>query len=248
MAVNRKRLFIDIETSPCVFWAWRPGYNINLSYKNIVKESAVICVSWKWEGQKKIHHTTWDKNQCDRALLKKFIPIMLEADEVVGHNSDNFDIKWLRTRCLLHGIPMPPTFVSIDTWKQAKAYFNFNSNSLDYITRFLGLRGKRETGGSKLWLDITFNRDKKAMSKMLAYCDQDVEEQSKVFAKFMPYVPAKSHFGPSMGSCPECGSTHLTIKARPITAAGYKKVQFQCQSCGKYHSVAATRFEKDKAI
>ena len=248
MAVNRKRLFFDIETSPCIFWAWRPGYNINLSYKNIVKESAVICVSWRWEGQKKVHHTTWDKNQCDKALLKKFIPVMLEADEVCGHNSDQFDIRWLRTRCLFHGIPMPPTFVSIDTWKQAKTYFNFNSNSLDYITKFLGLRGKRETGGSKLWTDIVFNKCKKSLAKMVAYCDTDVDQQSQVFARFMPYVPVRSHFGSSTSSCPECGSTHVTVKSYPITAQGHKKVQFQCQACGKYHSMARSRFEKDKAI
>ena len=248
MPTKRKRLFFDIETSPGVYWAWRPGFNINLSYKNLIKEPAVICVSWKWEGQKKIHHTTWDKNQCDKALLKKFIPVMLEADEVCGHNSDNFDIKWLRTRCLKHEIPMPPTFVSLDTWKQAKTYFNFNSNSLDYITKFLGLRGKRETGGSKLWVEITFNKCKKSMAKMVAYCDQDVDQQSQVFARFMPYVPVRSHFGSSTSTCPECGSGHVTIKSYPITAAGHKKVQFQCQECGKYHSMARSRFEKDKAI
>lgn len=248
MAVKRKRLFFDIETSPCVFWAWRPGYNINLSYKNILKEAAVICVSWRWEGQKKIHHLTWDKNQCDKALLKKFIPIMMEAQEVCGHNSDNFDIRWLRTRCLKHGISMPPNFVSIDTWKQAKTYFNFNSNSLDYITTFLGLRGKRETGGSKLWVDITFNKCKKSMAKMVAYCDQDVDQQSQVFARFMPYVPVKSHFGPTTNSCPECGSYRLHINGHRVSAAGTKKIAFQCQDCGKYHQVAESKYEKGKPI
>ncbi len=81
-----KRLFFDIETAPGIFWAWSPGYNINLSYKNQLKEPAIICVSWRWEGQKKVHHLTWDKNQSDEKLVRKFVHVLEEADEVFGHN------------------------------------------------------------------------------------------------------------------------------------------------------------------
>ena len=95
---------------------------------------------------------------------------------------------------------------------------------------------------------MTFNKCKKSMSKMIAYWNQDVDQQSKVFARFMPYVPVKTHFGSTTSNCPECGSGHVTIKSYPITAQGHKKVQFQCQECGKYHSMARSRFEKEKAI
>ena len=243
-----KRLFYDIEVSPGTYWAWRPGYNITLSYKNQLKEAAIICVSWKWEGKKKVHHLVWDKNQNDAELVRKFIVVLNEADEICGHNSDSFDLRWIRTRAIKHGILMSPDFVAYDTWKEAKKLFRFDSSSLDYISKYLGVKEKKETGGSGLWTEVVFEKDKKALIKMVAYCDGDVISQSEVFEKMKPYIKNKSHFGDTTRSCPECGSNKVHINKRRITAAGHKKVTFQCQACGKHHQMAESRFEKDKAI
>jgi DNA polymerase elongation subunit (family B) len=46
---------------------------------------------------------TWDKKQSDKAMIKAFLKVMAQADEIVAHNGDKFDLKWLRTRALLHG-------------------------------------------------------------------------------------------------------------------------------------------------
>ncbi len=102
------------------------------AHDNIVKERAIICVCWKWEGEDEVHALTWDKNQDDKTLLKKFIKELNKADEIIGHNGDRFDIKWLRTRCIFHDIDMFPTYRTIDTLKYAKSSFYFNSNKLDY--------------------------------------------------------------------------------------------------------------------
>jgi len=245
-----KRLFYDIEVSPGVYWAWRPGHDINLSYKNQLREAAIICVSFKWEGQKKVRHFVWDKNQSDKELVRKFIDVLNEADEICGHNSDSFDLRWIRTRAIKHGIPMSPDFVAYDTWKEAKKLFRFDSSSLDYISKYLGVKEKKQTGGSGLWTEVVFDKCKKALTEMIAYCDNDVISQSEVFEKMKPYIKNKSHIGGSVRSCPECGSANVHIKCHKTSAAGHKKVQFQCQEkgCGKYHTVAASRFEKDKAI
>jgi hypothetical protein len=41
-------------------------------------------------------------------------------------------------------MPSPKT---IDTLKWARKYFNFNSNKLDYIAKYLGVGQKMDTGG-----------------------------------------------------------------------------------------------------
>ncbi len=120
---SRDRLVFDIEVSPAIYWLWRGGYGINVPTGNLIKEPEVICVSYQWESESKIHTIKWDKNQSDKKLLEKFIPIMQSAGTLIGHNSDNFDIKWLRGRCLFHRLPCPPDFMTIDTWKQAKKAF-----------------------------------------------------------------------------------------------------------------------------
>ena len=83
-----RRLFFDIETSPNLALIWRPGHKISVSYNSIVRERAIICVAWKWEGERKIQSLTWDQKQDDAGLLRKFVPVMHEADEIVAHNGD----------------------------------------------------------------------------------------------------------------------------------------------------------------
>jgi DNA polymerase elongation subunit (family B) len=97
----RKRLFFDIESSFNIGIFWRSGYNLTIQPDDIIKERAIICVSWKWEGKDEVHHLQWDENQCDKKLLKAFIKQLNKADEIIAHNGDRFDIKWLRTTLLI---------------------------------------------------------------------------------------------------------------------------------------------------
>ena len=120
----RKRLFYDIETSFNVGIFWRTGYNLTINPGDIIHERAIICICYKWEGEDEIHSLTWSKNQCDKAMLKQFIKVMAQADEIVAHNGDRFDLKWVRTRALFHGIDVMPTVKTIDTLKWAKKYLS----------------------------------------------------------------------------------------------------------------------------
>jgi DNA polymerase elongation subunit (family B) len=94
-----KRVFFDIETSYNVIGDFSCGYNKTVGPHQILKERAVICICWKWENEDKVHFLKWDENQCDKKMLTEFVSVIEEADEVIGHNGDRFDIPWLRTRC-----------------------------------------------------------------------------------------------------------------------------------------------------
>ena len=230
-----RRLFFDIETSPNIGLFWECGYKLNIPHDNIVKERAIICIGYKWSGESKVHSLTWDDDQEDQAMLAGFIPLMDDADELVTQNGDRFDIPWIRTRALHHGIPMSPNHVSIDTYKAAKYKFRFNSNRLDYLGQFMG-EGKKIKTDFDLWKAILLKNDRKALTKMVTYCKQDVRLLEKVWDKMNPYVPAKSHVG--HGLCPECGSRNVTINKHRLTAMKHVRVCYQCQDCGKYHTVA----------
>lgn len=229
-----KRLFFDIEVSPNIGFFWQPGYNITVNYENIIKERAVICVAYKWQDKDKVYALTWDENQNDKYLLETLASIMNEADEIVAHNGDKFDQSWIRTRCLFHGISVPPAFISIDTLKAARSKFKFNSNRLDYIGKFLGVGSKTDTGGFDLWKKITLENNKKALREMVEYCKNDVILLEKVFKKMNPYIPAKSHVSGEAGKCPECNSSSFLNNGTRITANGGRYQRLQCKKCGKW--------------
>ena len=239
----RKRLFFDIEVSPNIGFFWQPGYNITIDYGNIIKERAVICACYKWEHKDKVYALAWDEQQNDKYLLSTLVSVMNEADEIVAHNGDRFDESWIRTRCLFHNIPMPPSYVSIDTLKVARGKFKFNSNRLDYIGQFLGVGAKKNTGGFDLWKAITLDNNKRALKDMIEYCKNDVVLLQSIFEKMNPYIPVKSRVNSDLGTCPECGSEKLMKQGKRITATGVIKLKIQCTSCGKWHQQTAKKNE-----
>lgn len=238
-----KRLFIDIEVSPNIGLFWQPGRKISIDYGNIIEERSIICICYKWQGQK-TSSLTWDKNHSDKDMLKRFIRIANEADEIVFHNGDKFDLPWIRARCLYHGLDVFPSYTTIDTLKIARSRFRFNSNRLDYIAKFLGIGSKIKTEFD-LWKDVLLKNSPKALKKMTDYCKGDVELLEKVFKKMSNHIPPKTHNGVILGGdrtdCPECGSPTMTISKTRVSAAGTKKIQYQCQDCGKYHTCTSRK-------
>jgi uncharacterized protein YprB with RNaseH-like and TPR domain len=236
---KRKRLFFDIETSPNIGLFWEAGYKKNIDYSNIIKERAIICICYKWEEAKEVFEVHWDSKQCDKTMLEKFIKIANEADELVGHNGDRFDLAWIRTRCLYHNIDMFPNYTTIDTLKIARSKFKFNSNKLNYIADFLGIGQKIKTEFG-LWKDIVLHKDKKAMDAMIKYCKKDVVLLEKVFKAIKGHIAPKTHFGVKFGgdrgSCPECGSDEIMRNSIRYTATGVKKITYKCRTCHKYHT------------
>lgn len=235
---NRKRLFFDIETSPNIGLFWEAGYKKNIDYSNILKERAIICICYKWEDSKEVYGLTWDKKQCDKKLLQEFIEVANQATELVGHNGDRFDLAWIRTRCLFHGIEMFPKYTTIDTLKVARSKFKFNSNRLNYIASYLGIGQKIKTEFD-LWKNILINSDKVAMEKMVKYCKNDVVLLEKVFKQLNNHIEAKSHygvlFGQYRGTCPECGSDDIIKNGVRTTATGVVKLMYKCKTCNKFH-------------
>jgi len=232
--MNKKRLFFDIEVTPNEGYFWTAGFKQSINYGSIKKERVIICICYKWEGEKKVHSLTWG-NGNDKKLLLEFVKIAHDANELVGHNGDKFDLAWVRTRCIFHRIDVSPFLKTIDTLKIARRLFKFNSNRLDYLGQFLGFGGKIHTGYD-LWLD-TMNKKPGALEKMVKYCKGDVKLLENVFTAMKRYDKSKSHFGRNKSDCPECGSERTVVKCHTVSVSGVKMTDLKCRDCGKMHRV-----------
>lgn len=244
-----KRLFLDIETSPGKYYAWGAGYDKFIDYRNIIEERKIICIAWQWENAI-THVKTWDKNRDDKQLIAGIIPIIAQADEVIGHNIDRFDMPWIRTRALVHELPAVQVARTVDTLKWARRYFYLQSNKLDYLARFLGI-GKKIPQREGNWNAVT-QGDRSALKAMAQYCAHDVNGLLEPVWKRLGIVcPVASHAGVIEGgpkwSCPRCASQMVRYVRGYITAAGNMKYQMQCKACGGYFSIAKAeqaKFEK----
>lgn len=242
-----KRLFFDIETSPMIVYSWRIGWKINLPYENIIQDWKIICISYKWEHEDKVKNLTWDENQCDKKMLKDFIRIANTADEIIAHNGDRFDIKKLRTRCIFHRVPMFPKYRTLDTLKKARGSFNFNSNRLDYIAKFLGVGAKLEHEGFQMWIKC-LDGDKQALKDMVKYCDMDIIVLEDVYLAMQQYIKPNTHAGVHSGndkySCPICGSDELELLKNDVTQKGTISRVMECKSCGHNYNISNSSYKR----
>lgn len=234
--MKKRVLFYDIETSFCKGHFWRPGYNQRIGAEQIIEYAKIISIHWKWSDSNKVYNIDWGlKKQCDKKLLEKFIPEMDKADLIITHNGKRFDTPWIRTRAMLHEIPMRPTYTEVDTYKLAKKYLNLPSYSLKEICKYYGLEAKKDAGGLQTWIDVVFNKDKKALDHLLYYGDGDITSLEAVYNKLSPYVMNTTNFstlnGGSKFCCPSCTSSDIRINKTYTTAAGTKQHYMKCTTC-----------------
>ena len=245
--VKPKRLFYDIETSYNIVKAWRIGYNINLNMDDIIQERAIITIAYKWEGEEDVTVLSWDKG-CDKKLIQEFVKVMAESDELVGHNLDRFDTKFVMGRALKHGISVLPKYQSTDTLKLAKKHFMLNSNKLDYIAQYLGIGSKTKHRGMEMWDDIILRNDPKALEEMIEYNVQDVFLTEQVYHKLMEYsLPKVNHASKQTGdkhTCPQCGSDHAELHKTYISGTGTKTRLMNCLNCSTNFTINNTNYTK----
>jgi len=236
-----KRLFFDIETSYYLvptFQFWK----VNINPDNIIREKKIICICYKWQYEDEVHKLIWNSKQDDTKLVKDFIQVIKQADEIVAHNGDKFDMKELRTRAILTENLMFPVYRTLDTLKKSRQYFRFASNKLDYIGKALGVGRKLDHEGMKMWIDICEHKDQKQLDKMVDYCQQDVILLEDVYTAISPYIYHNTNFavlkGGSKWHCPECASDNVKLSHTDATAMGYIQRHMKCLECKKFYKVS----------
>ena len=242
-----KRLFYDIETSYNIVKSWRIGFNINLNMEDIIQERAIITIAYKWEGEEDVTVLSWNKG-CDKKIIEDFVKVMSEADELVGHNVDRYDTKFIMARALKHNISVLPKYQSTDTLKLAKKHFMLNSNKLDYIAQYLGIGHKTKHRGLSMWDDIILRNDSKALEEMIEYNVQDVFLTEQVYHKLMEYsLPKVNHASKQTGdkhTCPQCGSDHAELHKTYISGTGTKTRLMNCLNCSTNFIINNTNYTK----
>ena len=234
-----KRLFFDIEKSHYLVRTFRVGKVRWINWQNIVEQSKIICISYKWQYEDKVHTLDWRMGE--KEMLKAFIKIMGQASELVGHNIDNYDIKELRTRCISHGVLMFPNYRTLDTLKKSRAFFNFPSNKLDYISHHLNSGGKLEHEGEELWFKVE-DGDEDALNRMIKYCEHDVIINEDAFFVLSPFINHNNNFAVLTGhdkwDCPECASEDVDMFRTYSTPIGIIRREMKCNNCKKQYRIS----------
>lgn len=235
-----KVLVLDIETAPMIGYLWSMWQNgTNLS----AIESQTYILSWaaKWVGHDTVFADALYYNpdytagtEDDKRMLEGLWNLIDEADFVVGHNSDQFDLKWIRGRFLLAGMPPTSPTRPIDTLKIVKRNFKFNSNKLENILQLMYGEGKMDSGGMPTWIGCV-KGDAESWENMIEYNKIDVVQTERLYLD----IRAWDHLHPSAAmhvrgefNCTVCGSWDVEEVPNKYVYTNSSKYQlFQCK-CG----------------
>lgn len=233
-----KVLLFDLETSHIIARCWS-RFPDHINDDDIIKDWMVLCWSAKWLFEDKMLHASCTPKEVkegnDKRIVQSLWRLMDEADIVIGHNLAKFDNKKIKTRFLKWGLMKPSPYRQIDTLKEARKEFSVTSNRLDYLgKKFLGIGGKEETEKG-LWNKVE-DGDKEAMSRMVSYCDRDVELLEDVYLHLRPYISSHPNMGLYIGedvhSCPTCGSDDIEWGGSDYATNTQLYSSFRCNHCG----------------
>jgi len=238
-----KVLFFDIETSPIIGTTWKKW---DTNVVDIVEDWKMLCFAYRWGHQQTVKvvaqcdmdgydptRRPWTHSD-DLAVCQALWALFDEADIVVGHNGDQFDVKKANARFLEHRLGPPSPFKTVDTLKVARRGFKLTTNRLDDIGQQLGL-GEKAPSSYDLWRGCMAG-EAKAWRLMKSYNRQDVHLLIAVYLELLPWMDRHPHMGLLSGEldgCRNCGSLNLTPDGFDYTATRVRQ-RVRCDDCGAW--------------
>jgi len=237
-----KILYIDIETSPVRALTWG-AYDQNILH--IEEDWRVIGFAYAWgDGKPKaVYPRAWDhwhlspehRDDLEKGVIAQAQKLLDQADVVIAHNGDRFDLTKLMTKFIMFGIDPPSPYLTIDTLKMARRTFRFTKNTLDHLGHALGFEGKIQIPMMQLQKAIMYDVDKKAWDAMRKYNIRDIVLLRDCYKEMAPYDRKLPNLGDGDG-CHQCGSYDLQKRGIRRMKSGLERQQYQCNDCGAYSS------------
>lgn len=158
----------------------------------------IAVISWAIEDQDPVflYSNDWETAHGERQVIESFfgdIGRWLTARRgdstrplIVGHNCINFDLRFLYRRCVVLRVPVPywlpvnarpwddHVFDTMVAWAGHRDYA-----SMDSICEALGIEGKGEMDGSKVWDAVKEGR----ISEVAQYCAEDVSRTREMYKR-----------------------------------------------------------------
>jgi hypothetical protein len=236
--VNRmpKILVFDIETAPMEFYGW--GLFKQVILPHAVKKSwSILTWSAKWLFDDSLisQHVTGAEayNRTDASVIPGLWKLFDEADILIGHNINQFDVRRANLRFAVNGLNPPNPYRTIDTCSHAKKIFNAPSYKLDFLNETFGIQCKDNAPFE--WWKQSAEGNVEYIKKLSSYNNTDVLVTEELYLKLRPWMKGHPNVALYINTdetlCTNCGNENLSWGGYYYTPAGKYK-SFRCNNCG----------------
>ena len=240
---NDKVMVYDIETSRVPARVWWTGKQY-INHKQLKGQAKIISISWKWIGKDEVYDLTWDKNHCDKKMVKTFLKEYNKASMVIGQNNNSFDNKWINTRAAYHKLHVDRFVKSFDIYRMAKRYFRLPSYSMAYMAEYFGLTLKQSHEGLHMWDMVELGNkeeQKEYLQKMVDYNKGDIVTTEELYLTLKPYFATVTNKAVAKGgekwACPVSGSINVKLLKTIFTEHGTIQRILYCEDSKHQYKV-----------
>lgn len=246
-----KILFLDVESTPDVAVTFK-RFKANMSQEHILQEGGwLLSIAYAFNEGEVISSSLTPSQACandDSQLVAELWCAIEEADMIVAHNLDRFDMPLFKARCVINGFAPPKRVKQIDTLKLAKQ-MKFQSNRLDSLGYVLGEGSKIKHSGIDLWVKC-MEGDLTSLQAMEEYNRQDVVLLRNVYHRLKAFdnnhPNAALYTEGDEVACRVCGSHDVRATANQIQAGSSLFSEVICNDCGARSRLRQGNTSKDK--
>jgi DNA polymerase elongation subunit (family B) len=228
-----RTLYLDIETSPMIAYAWRT-FKENISAEQIIEPSRVLCMAWAWDDKPVKFLSEWQIGR--EEFIAQLWALLDKADLVVHYNGTSFDVPHLNREFVEIGLSPPSPYAQVDLYKTVRRTFKFQKNSLAWVSKRLLEDEEKGSTTFSLWRRVLDNQPA-ARREMKTYNMQDVLVTRDVYKKIQAWVPSHPNVGLYVESevpvCLSCGGESLRRRGFAYTGSG-RFQRFTCLDCGRW--------------
>lgn len=218
------------------FWdlsGWKHTIGYRLPPESVIEWPRTICVAWRFYGAKRTEFASeWDDGT--EGMLRRVWDAYDQADVLYGHNVGAFDSKNLAAEWLTLGLNAPSPYKVIDTLREARKTFGFESNTLSSLTQRLGI----DTKTDKYQVAVARAAcagDKAAQKKLKAYNVGDIAASEALVDRLRGWLPSHPHdlIGriDDRPTCNQCWGDHLVPNGTKLANLIVYKL-WRCSDCG----------------
>lgn len=134
------------------------------------------------------------KGLYDKRIVQSLAEALPQFTKIVGYYSTGFDIPYVRTRALLHGIPFPVygSIIHVDLYYTVKYKLKLHRNRLEVVTGVLAdVLGKLESKtrlDGKTWIKAGIGLEEDALKYIHEHNKIDVNLTEKLYQLLQPHM------------------------------------------------------------
>jgi len=129
------------------------------------------------------------RDKDDRRIVKSAVEEIVKYDRIITWYGAKFDIPYVRSRALYHGIDFPAfrDIYHTDLYYVARSKLRLHSNRLGSVCQFFGIPAKNHPMTPEL-NRLCGSGDEEALKTILTHCEEDVESTDTVYFKLLKHT------------------------------------------------------------